>query len=70
MEVINKYANALQEVTTVIIVCFTVAKDWLIERIKEIIRAIQTGKSRITKLSVYGETGIEDLNLADLKKIF
>ena len=70
MEVINKYANALEEVTTVIIVCFTVAKDWLIERIKEIIRAIQTGKSRITKLSVYGETGIEDLNLADLKKIF
>ena len=70
LDIINRYDKALQEVTTVIFVCFAVAREWLIERIKEIIRAIQTGKSRINKLSVYGVSGIEDLNIADLKKIF
>jgi len=70
MDIINRYDSALREVTTVIIMCVSVAKEWLLERIKEIICAIQTGRSHITKLMVYKQSGIEDLNLAELKKLF
>ncbi|MEP6846266.1 MAG: hypothetical protein ABI861_09695, partial [Panacibacter sp.] len=41
---IKKFENALKQVTSVIIVCVTVAQEWLKERIIEIIRAIRTEK--------------------------
>ena len=70
LDIINQYDKALQEVTTVIIVCFTVATNWLFERIKQIICAIQTGKSHIKKLMVYKQTGTEEINLEEMKKLF
>jgi hypothetical protein len=70
LDIISRYDKALQEVTTVIIVSFTVATNWLLERIKEIICAIRTGKSHIKKLMVYRKTGIEEIDLEEMRKVF
>ena len=69
-DAIEKYWQLLNEVTTVIIVCLTVAKEWLQERIKQIICAIRTGKSRVCKLQLYSERGIENIDIDQLNKLF
>lgn len=70
LDIMSQYDKALQEVTTVIIVSFTVATNWLLERIKQIICAIRTGKSQIKKLMVYKNTGIEEIDLEEMRNVF
>lgn len=64
---INSHTKGLETVKTVIIVCAKVAKEWVMERISEIICAIKTGKSSISRLQVYKNGKITvDMDLASL----
>ncbi len=66
-EFINSHTKGLETVKTVIIVCAKVVKEWILERISEIICAIKTGKSSISKLQVYKDGKITvDMDLACL----
>ena len=57
---INSHTKGLESVKTVIIVWAKVVKEWVMERISEIICAIKTGKSSISKLQIYKDGKLTD----------